>query len=97
MLTGKQKRFLRKEAHHLKPIFQIGKSGVHDTFIREIDEALEARELLKITVLQNAEMTAEEAAHQIAEPIGADIVQVLGHTITLYKPSTNHKHIELPR
>lgn len=97
MLTGKQKRFLRKESHHLKPIFQIGKSGVHDVFLKEIADVLEARELIKISVLQNAMESPSEAGELIAEKVGAELVQVLGSTITLYKPSQNHKEIELPR
>ncbi|MGV3487556.1 MAG: ribosome assembly RNA-binding protein YhbY [Tuberibacillus sp.] len=97
MLTGKQKRFLRKEAHHLKPVFQIGKSGVHDVFVKEIEDVLEARELIKISVLQNSDESADVAAEKIAERIGADVVQVLGNTITLYKPSKENKKLELPK
>lgn len=51
-LTGKQKRFLRAEAHHLNPIFQVGKDGVNDNMIKQIGEALERRELIKISILQ---------------------------------------------
>lgn len=97
MLTGKQKRYLKKESHHLKPIFQIGKSGVHDVFLKEIHDVLEARELIKISVLQNAMESADEAGQAIADKVGAELVQVLGNTITLYKPSQNNKKIELPR
>lgn len=96
MLTGKQKRFLRKEAHHLKPVFQIGKQGVHDTFIDEIADVLEARELIKISVLQNAIEDPKEAGHQIADKINADVVQVIGSVITLYKPSLENPQILLP-
>jgi RNA-binding protein len=97
MLTGKQKRFLRKESHHLKPVFQIGKSGVHGVFLKEIQDVLEARELIKISVLQNAMESADEAGKLMAKELGAELVQVLGSTITLYKPSQNNKQIELPR
>ncbi|MEI2401120.1 ribosome assembly RNA-binding protein YhbY, partial [Paenibacillus phytohabitans] len=55
MLTGKQKRFLRSKAHHLDPIFQVGKGGVNENMIKQISDALEARELLKVSVLQNCE------------------------------------------
>ena len=54
MLTGKQKRYLRSMAHHLDPIFQVGKGGVNDHLIRHIQEAIEVRELIKITVLNNS-------------------------------------------
>ena len=97
MLSGKQKRFLRKEAHHLKPIFQIGKSGLHETIYKEVADALEARELIKINVLQNAVEDAEEAGALIAEKTQAELVQVLGRIITLYKRSENHPNLELPR
>lgn len=53
MLTGKQKRFLRKEAHHLSPIFQVGKQGVNDNLIAQLNDVLEKRELIKINILQN--------------------------------------------
>ena len=53
MLTGKQKRFLRHEAHHLNAIFQIGKDGLHENQIIGIDEALESRELIKVKILES--------------------------------------------
>lgn len=97
MLTGKQKRFLRKEAHHLKPVFQIGKQGIHETFLAEIDGVLEARELIKISVLQNAIEDPKEAGTLIADKIGADLVQVMGSIITLYKKSKENPGLELPQ
>lgn len=96
MLTGKQKSFLRKEAHHLKPVFQIGKQGIHDTFLKEINDVLEARELIKITVLQNAMEDSKEAGTLIADEIGAELVQVMGSIITLYKPSQENPELVLP-
>jgi RNA-binding protein len=97
MLTGKQKRFLRKESHHLKPVFQIGKQGVHETFLNEISDVLEARELIKINVLQNAIEDSKTAGTFIAEKVNAELVQVLGNTITLYRPSKENPQLELPR
>jgi len=97
VLTGKQLRFLRREAHHLKPIFQIGKSGLHEMIYKEVTDALEARELIKINLLQNAIEEPKQAAQGLAEHTGAEIVQVLGNVITLYKESKNNKQINLPR
>ncbi|GGH84877.1 RNA-binding protein [Pullulanibacillus pueri] len=97
MLTGKQKRFLRKEAHHLKPIFQIGKAGLHETMFKEINDVLEARELIKISVLQNAIEDPNEAGQVLAEKTEAEFVQVLGNVITLYKKSENNPNLQLPR
>ncbi|WP_297987732.1 ribosome assembly RNA-binding protein YhbY [Anoxybacillus sp.] len=96
MLTGKQKRFLRSLAHHLTPIFQVGKSGVNDNMIKQIADALEARELIKVSVLKNCEEEKEVVAEQLAKGAGAEIVQLIGHTIVLYKESREHKQIVLP-
>ncbi|MGG1311891.1 MULTISPECIES: ribosome assembly RNA-binding protein YhbY [Cohnella] len=96
MLTGKQKRFLRSEAHHLQPIFQVGKGGVNDHLIRHIEEALEARELIKVNILNNNDDDRYEVAAELAERSGAELVQVIGKTIVLYKESRENKQIELP-
>ncbi|MFC4356076.1 ribosome assembly RNA-binding protein YhbY [Chryseomicrobium palamuruense] len=97
MLTGKQKRFLRAEAHHLSPIFQVGKGGVNDQMVTQIKEALEVRELLKVSILQNCEDDKNEVAKELAAKSGAELVQLIGMTIVLYKESKNHKKILLPR
>ena len=96
MLTGKQKRFLRSKAHHLDPIFQVGKGGVNENMIRQIANALEARELMKISVLQNCEDDKADIAEQLAEGAGAELVQIIGNTIVLYKESVENKQIVLP-
>jgi len=96
MLTGKQKRFLRSLAHHLTPIFQVGKGGVNDNMIKQIADALEARELIKVSVLKNCEEEKEVVAEQLAKGAEAEIVQLIGHTIVLYKESREHKQIVLP-
>lgn len=96
MLTGKQKRFLRSKAHHLQPIFQVGKGGVNNNMVKQISEALEARELLKVSVLQNCEENKETVAAAIVGGTDATLVQVIGNVIILYKESKEHKTIELP-
>jgi RNA-binding protein len=96
MLTGKQKRFLRSEAHHLNPIFQVGKSGVNENMIKQISEALEARELFKISVLQNCEDDKDTVAEQLVNGTGAELVQVIGNTVVLYKESKENKQLRLP-
>ncbi|TWT26210.1 ribosome assembly RNA-binding protein YhbY [Planomicrobium sp. CPCC 101110] len=96
MLTSKQKSFLRSEAHHIDPIFQVGKGGVSGTMLRQIEEALEKRELIKVSILQNNEDDKNEVAKALAEGTFAELVQLIGHTVILYKPSVNHKRIELP-
>ena len=96
MLTGKQKRFLRSKAHHLNPIFQVGKGGVNENMVSQISDALEARELLKVSVLQNCEDDRYDVADQLVEGTEAELVQVIGHTIVLYRESEEHKTIVLP-
>ena len=96
MLTGKQKRFLRAKAHHLKPIFQVGKSGVTENMIKQLVDVLEKRELIKINILQNCLEDKETVAEQIAQGTDGEIVQIIGNHIVLYKESTEHKTIILP-
>ncbi|WP_339233384.1 ribosome assembly RNA-binding protein YhbY [Bacillus sp. FSL K6-1012] len=96
MLIGKQKRFLRSKAHHLSPIFQVGKGGVNDNMIKQISEALEARELIKISVLQNCEDDKNDVAEALVKGSRAQLVQTIGNTIVLYKESKENKQIELP-
>jgi RNA-binding protein len=92
MLTGKQKRYLRSMAHHLDPIFQIGKGGMN----RHIEEAIEKRELIKVNILNNSLEEAREIGPELAERSGSELVQVIGKTIVLYKESKDNKTIELP-
>jgi len=95
MLTGKQKSYLRSEAHHLQPIFQIGKGGLTEPIIKQIEEALEARELIKVSILQNSEEDKNEIARRLEET-GIEVVQVIGKILVLYKESKEKKRIVLP-
>ncbi|WP_028561705.1 ribosome assembly RNA-binding protein YhbY [Paenibacillus pinihumi] len=96
MLTGKQKRFLRSHAHHLQPIFQVGKGGTNEHLIRHIEEAIEVRELMKISVLNNCGEDPKQIGAELAAGAGAELVQVIGKTIVLYKESKDNKTIVLP-
>jgi RNA-binding protein len=96
MLTGKQKSHLRSLAHHLDPIFQVGKGGVNENLIGQIDDALEARELIKVSVLQNCDQDKDEVAQELVQGAQAELVQVIGKTIVLYKESQENKQIKLP-
>lgn len=96
MLTGKQKRFLRSQAHHIQPIFQVGKGGVNSNLVKQVEDALEARELIKVSVLQNCEEDKDTVAEELSTGSKAELVQVIGSTIVLYKESVNQKRIELP-
>ena len=92
MLKGKQKRQLRALAHHLSPICQVGKSGVNSDMIQGIRDALEKRELLKVSILQNCEEDKDEVAKILSERTSSELVQVIGHTIVLYKQSSKEKY-----
>ncbi|NGY87348.1 ribosome assembly RNA-binding protein YhbY [Bacillus megaterium] len=97
MLTGKQKRFLRSKAHHLNPIFQVGKGGVNENMIGQIADALEARELLKVSILQNCDEDRDTVVARLTKGTKAELVQVIGNTIVLYKESRENKQLMLPK
>ena len=95
MLTSKQRAQLRALANSIDTIFQIGKTGVGDQIKKQVEDALEARELIKLRVLETSPQTAREAADEIAEAVGADVVQVIGSRFVLYKESKENKKIIL--
>lgn len=94
-LASSEVKQLKKQAHHLKPIFQIGKNGVTDNFIDQINDVLEKRELIKISILQNCLEDKDEIANDISEQTNSHIVTIIGNTIILYKESVSNKQIEL--
>lgn len=96
MLTSKQRSFLRSLGNNIEPIMQIGKEGVSEQFIKQVDEALEARELVKISVLRNSLMDTREACNVICQSIGSDPVQVIGNKFIVYRKSKDKPKIELP-
>lgn len=96
-LRGKQKRFLRSQAHHLQPIFQIGKGGLNDAVIVQIEEALEKRELIKVSLLQNTDEVADEVAAVLTERIHCDVVQIIGRVLVLFKPSSKEKYQKISK
>jgi RNA-binding protein len=96
MLTSKQRSYLRKLANSQNAIFQIGKGGISPMFVKQVEEALEARELIKINVLDNSDFTAREACDQLARETGAEGVQVIGNKFVLYKKSKENARISFP-
>ena len=96
MLTSKQRAYLRGLAMNLDTIFQIGKGGVSEETCEQISNALEARELIKARVLDNSGYTAKDAANEISEFIGCDVVACIGTKFVLYKESKKKKRIDLP-
>ena len=95
MLTSKQRAYLRGLANTESAIMQIGKGGVGDNLKKTVSDALEARELIKLSVLENCEYTPKETANELAAAVGADVVGVIGRKIILYRESREHKRIEL--
>ena len=79
-LNKKQVNHLKKIAHHEKPIFQMGKEGLGQSFVDQVDQALTKRELIKFKVLQNSEEEIREVTAEIAYALDAQVVQVIGHT-----------------
>lgn len=96
MITSKQRSYLRSLANNMEPIFQIGKSGIEDNFLKQVSEALEARELIKIKVLSNSGLNAREASDTICSRIEAEGIQAIGSKIVLYKRSDKKPKIEIP-
>ncbi|MCY0875971.1 MAG: ribosome assembly RNA-binding protein YhbY [Firmicutes bacterium] len=97
MLTSKQTAFLRSLAHAEPAILQIGKGGISENFLDQAGLALEARELVKISVLANAEATAAQASEELRDKLHAEVVQVIGRTVVLYRRSHDNRKITLPR
>ena len=96
MLTGKQRSYLRGLANNIQPIFQIGKGGINDNIIKQFNDALEARELIKATVLKNSMADVKEVCHEISSRTEAEEVQVVGNKFVLYRESKDNKVIILP-
>ena len=96
-LSGRQIRQLRALAHHLNPVINIGKADITDGLVRQADEALEAHELIKCAVQDGSGLTAQEAAHELAERTNAEVVQIIGHRFALYRISSRDdiEHIDL--
>ena len=96
-LTNAQVRKLRALAHHLNPVVLVGKSDVTDALAKQADQALEAHELIKCGVQDGSDLTAREAAEELAERTGSEVVQVIGHRFSLYRCSEKQgiEHIEL--
>lgn len=95
-MTTKQRAYLKSLAMTMDPIFQLGKSSLTPENTQAIAEALEARELIKINVLQNCADDPKELAQMVAERTRSEVVQVIGKKIVLYKESKTKKKIELP-
>ena len=95
MLTSKQRAQLRGMANQMETILQIGKTGITEQTVKQIDDALTARELIKIRTLETSPLSSRESADIVAKKVGADVVQVIGTRIVLYRESKDNKQIYL--
>lgn len=96
MLTTKQRAYLKSLASTMEPIFQIGKSGAAPELVNALSDALEKRELIKVSVLNNCFDDIRSLAEVIASRTHSEVVQIIGHRIVFYRASKK-PHIELPR
>ena len=96
-MTTKQRAYLKGLAMTLDPIYQIGKSALTPEITEGVDEALKARELIKINVLKNCMEDINIIAHTLAERTHSEVIQVIGRKIVLYKESKDNKKIVLPK
>jgi len=90
-LSSKERAELRAEAHHLTPVVHVGHQGLTDALLHSIDDALRTRELVKVALAKTTEVSAKDASHQLAERLGADVVQTIGRTCTLYRENPDLK------
>jgi RNA-binding protein len=96
MITSKQRSYLRSLGNGIESIFHIGKEGINEGFLKQVDDALEARELIKINVLRNSLIDAREACNEICDALGCEPVQVIGNRFIIYRRSKEKPRIELP-
>lgn len=95
-MTSKQRAYLKSIASNISAIFQIGKSGVSENLIKQLDDALEARELIKITVLETAPENVKDLGNELAEKTNSILVQTIGSKIVLYRKKKKDSKIVLP-
>ena len=96
-LTSAQTRFLRGQAHGLKAVLQVGGKGLTNALVNEVDSALEHHELIKVKVGGDDREARDAMIGELAGRTGAALVQRIGHTAILYRPSKDKRHIVLPR
>ena len=94
-MNSKDRAYLRGLANTIEPIFQVGKLGINDNLIKQVDEALEARELIKLTVLETAPSDAKDIAIELANNTNSVVVQVMGRKITLYRKRVKDSKINI--
>ncbi len=97
MITSKQRSYLRSLAHNIDPVVFIGKAGLTENIMKEIDICLEARELVKVKLQEGCDLVPKDVANEVMVPLKAEFVQSIGRKFTLYRESKENKQIILPR
>lgn len=97
MITGKQRSYLKGLANQLDPLVFIGKADLTDTVIKEIDNVLNARELVKVKIQESSLLDPKETANRLADMLGAEFVQAIGRKFVLYRESKDNRKIYLPK
>ncbi len=97
MITGKQRSFLKKLSHGIRPVMQLGKEGITEKFLEQFDKTMESKELVKVNVLDSSMMDAKEAANEIAKQTGSEFVQAMGRKFVLYREAKEEPQIRLPK
>ena len=85
-MRGRDRATLRATAHHLDPIVHVGQSGITPAVLASLDDALRTHELVKIQLGKHLDVSGKDAAKRLAQDTGAEVIQVIGHTCTLYRP-----------
>lgn len=96
-MTSKQRAYLRKMANQITPIFQVGKSGITENLVTQLSDALSARELIKINVLETAPDTAKNLGIEISKLTNSTLIQTVGNKITLFKQKDKNSKYDLPK
>ena len=95
MITSKQRAYLRSLAADCPAIMQIGKAGITENLCKTLYDALEARELIKLSVLENCDYTVRDMAEELAKATHSEVVAVIGRKVILYRESKTKKRIEI--
>ena len=96
-MTSKQRAYLRGKANTIDAIFQVGKGGITDVLLKQLDDAIEARELIKVTVLETAPGSSKELAEELANGSNSQVVQTVGNKVTLFRQKKKNSKFDLPK
>ena len=96
-MTSKERAYLRSQANTIDAIFQIGKSGITDVLLKQLDDAIEARDLIKVTILDSSPASAKELAEELATGSNSVVVQTIGNKVTLFRQKKENSKYTLPK